>query len=351
MMTEEIKLTQFSKGGGCGCKIAPSVLQEIIKTNSVASFEKLLVGNESADDAAVYKLNDETAVISTADFFMPIVDDAFQFGRIAAANAISDVYAMGGTPLMAIALLGWPVSKIPVDVAQQVLEGGRAVCAEAGIPLAGGHTIDTLEPMFGLAVTGSVATKNIKQNNTAQEGDVLFLTKPLGTGILTTAMKRGLLQPQHYDAVLKQITTLNKIGASLATFSNVHAMTDVTGFGLLGHLLEMAEGSNLTAELHYGKVKKFDGFQQYLQLRTTPGATARNWASYGTKVQLKDGLDEAEALGILPDPQTNGGLLIAVAPEGVADVQELFKQQGLHEHTQPIGTLVKSGAKPIVVTF
>lgn len=198
-MADEIRLTQFSKGGGCGCKIAPSVLQQIIKTNNIAPFEKLLVGNESADDAAVYQINNDTAVISTADFFMPIVDDAFQFGRIAAANAISDVYAMGGTPLLAIALLGWPVAKIPVEAAQQVLEGGRSICAEAGIPLAGGHTIDTLEPMFGLAVTGSVAIKNLKQNNTAKAGDVLLLTKPLGTGILTTALKRGLLQPQHYD--------------------------------------------------------------------------------------------------------------------------------------------------------
>ena len=350
-MTEEIKLTQFSKGGGCGCKIAPSVLQEIIKTNSIASFEKLLVGNESADDAAVYRLNDEVAVISTADFFMPIVDDAFQFGRIAAANAISDVYAMGGTPLMAIALLGWPVNKIPVEAAQQVLEGGRAVCAEAGIPLAGGHTIDTLEPMFGLAVTGSVATKNIKQNNTAQEGDVLFLTKPLGTGILTTAQKRGLLQPQHYAAVLKQITTLNKLGAVLGTFSNVHAMTDVTGFGLLGHLLEMAEGSDLTAQLHYGKLKKFEGFEQYLQQRIMPGATARNWTSYGSKVLIEPGIDDIEALGILPDPQTNGGLLIAVAPEGVAAVRKLFKENGLQEYTEAIGTLVKAGEKRVIVTF
>lgn len=348
-MTEEIKLTQFSKGGGCGCKIAPSVLQQIIQTNSSVSFEKLLVGNESADDAAVYQINGDTAVISTADFFMPIVDDAFQFGRIAAANAISDVYAMGGTPLMAIALLGWPVSKIPVEAAQQVLEGGRSICAEAGIPLAGGHTIDTLEPMFGLAVTGSVATKNIKQNNNAKAGDHLFLTKPLGTGILTTALKRGLLQPQHYDAVLKQITTLNKIGATLGTFSTVHAMTDVTGFGLLGHLLEMAEGSHLTAQLHYGHLKKFAGIDYYLQ-RTMPGATARNWSSYGHNVQLDKSIDETEVLGILPDPQTNGGLLIAVSPEGVADVQKLFKENNLEEFSEPIGVFTEKRVKGVVVT-
>jgi selenide,water dikinase len=350
-MTEEIKLTRFSKGGGCGCKIAPSVLQQMIKTDSVSTFSNLLVGNESADDAAVYQINGDTAVISTADFFMPIVDDPFQFGRIAAANAISDVYAMGGTPLMAIALLGWPVDKVPVEAAQQVLEGGRAICAEAGIPLAGGHTIDALEPMFGLAVTGSVATKNIKQNNQAKRGDVLFLTKPLGTGILTTALKRGLLEPQHYDAVLKQITTLNKIGASLGTFSDVHAMTDVTGFGLLGHLLEMAEGSGLTAQVHYGLLKKFEGVEQYIEQRTTPGATARNWASYGSKIALDETINLTKALALLPDPQTNGGLLIAVAPEGIAEVQHLFRQNGLDEHTEPIGTLLEAGEKRIVITF
>ncbi|HUQ97613.1 MAG TPA: selenide, water dikinase SelD [Chitinophagaceae bacterium] len=348
-MTDEIKLTQFSKGGGCGCKIAPSVLQQIIKTDTIGSFQDLLVGNESADDAAVYQINGETAVISTADFFMPIVDDAFQFGRIAAANAISDVYAMGGTPLMAIALLGWPIAKVPVEAAQQVLEGGRAVCREAGIPLAGGHTIDTLEPMFGLAVTGTVATKNIKQNNTARVGDQLFLTKPLGTGLLTTALKRGLLQPAHYEAVLKQITTLNKIGAALSRFSSVHAMTDVTGFGLLGHLLEMAAGSNVTAHLHYGLLKKFDGIEDYIEQRTMPGATARNWASYGEHITLDEKINEQQALALLPDPQTNGGLLIAVAPEGIAEIQELFRENGLEEYTTPIGTLVEAGDKRIVV--
>lgn len=350
-MTDEIKLTQFSKGGGCGCKIAPAVLQQIIQTNTTSFFSNLLVGNESADDAAVYQLNGETAVISTADFFMPIVDDAFQFGRIAAANAISDVYAMGGTPLMAIALLGWPAAKIPVEAAQQVLEGGRAVCAEAGIPLAGGHTIDALEPMFGLAVTGSAPLKNIKKNNGAKAGDVLFLTKPLGTGILTTALKRGLLQPEHYAAVLAQITTLNKLGATLGTFSKVHAMTDVTGFGLLGHLLEMAEGSGLTARLYYGHLKKFDGVAGYIEQRTMPGATARNWASYGHRIQLDEQGDETEARALLPDPQTNGGLLIAVAPEGVEDVQTLLRENGLAAFTQPIGTFTEAGEKGIIVTF
>ena len=348
-MTDEIKLTKFSKGGGCGCKIAPSVLQQIIKTNSTSTFSNLLVGNESADDAAVYQINGDTAVISTADFFMPIVDDPFQFGRIAAANAISDVYAMGGTPLMAIALLGWPVDKIPVEAAQAVLEGGRSICKEAGIPLAGGHTIDALEPMFGLAVTGSVATKKMKQNNKAQAGDVLFLTKPLGTGLLTTALKRGLLEPSHYEAVLKQITTLNKIGEALGTFSDVHAMTDVTGFGLLGHLHELAGGSHLTARVQYGKVKKFDGIDQYILQRTMPGATARNWASYGGHVQFED-VDESLVQPLLADPQTNGGLLIAVAPDGIAAIQEVFGKNGLAAYTEPIGTLVEKGEKTILVT-
>ncbi len=348
---DEIKLTKFSKGGGCGCKIAPSVLQQIIKTNTATAFSNLLVGNESADDAAVYGINGDTAVISTADFFMPIVDDPFQFGRIAAANAISDVYAMGGTPLMAIALLGWPVERLPVEAAQQVLEGGRSICAEAGIPLAGGHTIDALEPMFGLAVTGSVALKDIKKNNGAKRGDVLFLTKPLGTGIMTTALKRGLLQPGHYDAVLQQITTLNKLGERLGTFSKVHAMTDVTGFGLLGHLLEMAEGSGLTARLHYGLLKKFGGIESYIEQRTMPGATARNWASYGSKITLDENLNEGEARALLPDPQTNGGLLIAVAPDGVAEIQKLFKQHGLEEFSEPIGIFTEAGEKRIIVTF
>jgi selenide,water dikinase len=324
-------------------------LQQIIKTNTASHFPALLVGNESADDAAVYQVSSDTAVVSTADFFMPIVDDPFQFGRIAAANAISDVYAMGGTPLMAIALLGWPADKIPLEAAQQVLEGGRSICAEAGIPLAGGHTIDALEPMFGLAVTGTVAIKHLKQNNKAQASDAIFLTKPIGTGILTTAMKRGLLQPQHYEAVLKQLTTLNKIGAVLGTMPQVHAMTDVTGFGLLGHLLEMAEGSKLSAQLHYGHLKKFDGIGYYLQQRTRPGATSRNWNSYGSHIQLENDINMDEALGLLPDPQTNGGLLIAVAPEGIAAVQAVLSEARLTEHLQPIGQFIEAGEKRIYV--
>ena len=239
-MQEQIKLTQFSKGGGCGCKIAPSVLQQILSTEKKDLFANLLVGNESTDDAAVYQLNEDIAVISTTDFFVPIVDDAFDFGRIAAANAISDVYAMGGKPLMAIAILGWPVDKLSVEEAQKVLEGGRNICAEAGIPLAGGHTIDTSEPIFGLAVTGTVHPSQIKKNNTAQEGDHLFLTKSVGVGVLSTALKRGLLKDEHYKILLQQMRSLNKVGEELGKLESVHAMTDVTGFGLLGHLIEMA---------------------------------------------------------------------------------------------------------------
>ncbi|MBD0333515.1 MAG: selenide, water dikinase SelD, partial [Chitinophagaceae bacterium] len=258
MAEEKVRLTQFSKGGGCGCKIAPSVLQQIVQTQNNYPFSQLIVGNESNDDAAVYQINDETAIISTTDFFLPIVDDAYEFGRIAAANAISDVYAMGGTPLMAIAIFGWPVEKLSAELAQQVLQGGRDICREANIPLAGGHTIDSHDPIFGLSVTGIVALRNLKKNNTAQPGDILFLTKPLGTGILSTALKKGLLQPEHYEQLIKQLTLLNKIGAELANFDSVHSMTDVTGFGLLGHLIEMAEASGVSVELHYNNIEKID---------------------------------------------------------------------------------------------
>lgn len=333
-MHEEIKLTQFSKGGGCGCKIAPSVLQQMLATQNSSSFTNLLVGNESSDDAAVYQINEEIAIISTTDFFMPIVDDAFAFGRIAAANAISDVYAMGGKPLMAIAVLGWPVSKLSPQVAQQVLEGGRSICAEAGIPLAGGHTIDSMEPIFGLAVTGTIHPAHIKRNNAAQEGDLLFLTKPLGVGVLSTAIKRGVLQAEHYTILLKQLTTLNKVGEELGRLDGIHAMTDVTGFGLMGHLIEMAEGSGVSIELNYSALPKITGLEYCLKQATIPGATARNWASYGSKVQIADSVDLTEALNFLPDPQTNGGLLIAA--KDVDTLRGVFAKYGLHEHLVPI---------------
>lgn len=346
---DTIKLTQFSKGGGCGCKIAPSVLQEILRTENNFSFTGLLVGNESSDDAAVYCINNETAVISTADFFLPIVDDAFDFGRIAAANSISDVYAMGGTPMMAIAILGWPIEKIPAAVAQQVLEGARAVCKEANIPLAGGHTIDSNDPVFGLSVTGSVAIKNLKKNNTAQTGDALFLTKPIGVGILSTALKRNVLLPQHYEVLIQQMITLNKMGAVLGKIEGVHAMTDVTGFGLLGHLIEMAEGSDLSAELNYSSIKKIDGLDDYLKQRTIPDATFRNWNSYSSKVQFEKGVNVMEAFNLLPDPQTNGGLLIAVGEDAIEEVKQLFTSANMELFTEPIGKCIAKGEKVVFV--
>ncbi len=349
-MTTEIKLTQFSKGGGCGCKVAPSVLQQIVQTNNPFGSTNLLVGNESSDDAAVYDLNKKEAIISTTDFFVPIVDDPFDFGRIAAANAISDVYAMGGNPLMAVAIMGFPVEKLPLETAQQILEGGRSICSEAGIPLAGGHTIDSADPIFGLAVTGRVLIKNIKKNTGAKNGDVLFLTKPLGTGILATALKRGVLQEEHYTNLIKQMTALNSIGTSLALLDGVHAMTDVTGFGLLGHAIEMAEGSGVSITLHYSSILKMDGADDYLKQRTIPDATFRNWNSYSAATIFEKGVNVMEAFNLLPDPQTNGGLLIAVAPEAVSAVQFLLIENGLEMFKNPVGVCMEKGEKTIVVS-
>lgn len=346
---EKIKLTQFSKGGGCGCKIAPSVLQQILSTQNKVSFENLLVGNESNDDAAVYQINNDTAIISTTDFFLPIVDDAYDFGRIAAANSISDVYAMGGTPMMANAILGWPIEKIPVEVAQQVLEGARSICKEANIPLAGGHSIDSNDPVFGLSVTGQAATKNLKRNNTARKDDILFLTKPIGVGILSTALKKDVLLPQHYDALIQQMTTLNKIGEALGKIEGVHAMTDVTGFGLLGHLIEMAEGSELSVELNYSSIKKIDGVEEYLKQRIIPDATFRNWNSYSNKVQFEKSVNVMEAFNLLPDPQTNGGLLVAVDENAIEEVKEFFIEYQLTDFLEPVGRFVEKQEKIIYV--
>ena len=333
MMNEKestVLLTHYSHGAGCGCKIAPKVLDEILKSNiALPDNKQLLVGNHSKDDAAVYDLGNGTALISTTDFFMPIVDDAFDFGRIAAANSISDVYAMGGKPLLAIAILGWPVEKLPVELAQQVIEGGRTICAEAGIPLAGGHSIDSPEPIFGLAVTGIVPIENLKKNNTAEEGDLLFLTKPLGVGVLSTAQKRGLLQPEHLPGMIRQLTTLNKTGEELGKLKAVTAMTDVTGFGLLGHLVEMAEGSGLSAEIYYDKLPVADGVGEYIRQRIFPDATTRNWSSYSDKVKFEKGVNVMEAFTLLPDPQTNGGLLVAVKEEAADAVQQLLGPDAL----------------------
>lgn len=348
-MQEEFKLTEYSKGGGCGCKIAPSVLQQIVHTENKFPFQNLLVGNDSNDDAAVYQINDETAVISTTDFFMPIVDDAFDFGRIAAANSISDIYAMGGTPMMAIAILGWPIDKLPVNEAKKVLEGARAICKEVNIPLAGGHTIDSNDPIFGLAVTGSVSLKSLKKNNTAKAGDLLFLTKPIGVGIVSTSVKRKLIKDEHYKNLVQQLTNVNKIGEALGKLEGVHAMTDVTGFGLLGHLTEMTEGSGLSAELSYSSIKRVDGVEQYIQLKTIPGATARNWNSYSNKIEFDSGIDEVEAKLLLPDPQTNGGLLIAVNENAVNEVKDIFNENKLSSFLNPIGKCVDRKNKVIYV--
>ena len=348
--TEEIKLTQFSRGAGCGCKIAPKVLEEILKTNfSIPVDKKLLVGNSSNDDAAVYDLGNGTALISTTDFFMPIVDDAFDFGRIASANAISDVYAMGGKPLLAVAILGWPVEKLPAELAQKVLDGSRKICEEAGIPLAGGHSIDSTEPIFGLAVSGLVDIKNLKKNNTAKAGDVIFITKSLGVGVLSTAQKRGLIKEEHVAVMISQMTQLNKIGEALGKINGVTAMTDVTGFGLLGHLMEMAEGSNCSAEINYSKLPVADGVKEYLSQRIVPDATYRNWNSYSTKTAFEKGVNVMEAFNLLPDPQTNGGLLITVDESAVEEVKKLLKENGLKNFAEPIGKMKAVSEKTVFV--
>lgn len=329
---KNIKLTQFSHGAGCGCKISPKVLDQILASNfTMPDNDKLIVGNHSKDDAAVYDLSNGTALISTTDFFMPIVDDAYNFGRIASANAISDVYAMGGKPILAIAILGWPINSLPPEVAQQVIEGSRSICKEAGISLAGGHSIDSPEPIFGLAVNGLVDIKNIKQNNTAQEGDILFLTKKIGVGILTTAEKKSLLKDEHKNLAAEQMMQLNKIGEVLGKIDAVHAMTDVTGFGLLGHLTEMAEGSECSAIVNLSKVPLITSdIPFYINNKCIPGGTNRNWDSYGSKINFETGIDMDSAKAILADPQTSGGLLIAVDKDKAEIVKALLIENDLY---------------------
>ncbi len=341
---EEIKLTKYSHGAGCGCKISPKVLSTILHNNiDPIRDNRLLVGNESRDDAAVYDMGDGTAVISTTDFFMPIVDDPFTFGKIAATNAISDVYAMGGKPLLAIAILGWPVDKLAPEVAQQVMDGGRQACKEAGIVLAGGHSIDSPEPIFGLAVTGQVSLDKLKRNDTATEGCLLYLTKPLGVGVFTTAQKQGKLKPEHSCLAPDSMTLLNSIGAELAEIESVKAMTDVTGFGLLGHLTEMCEGSKLSAVINYAKIPRFEEVDEYIAQNCIPGGTHRNWDSYGHHIQLQNEQDRL----ILCDPQTSGGLLIAVEPEATSEVENLLTKHGFK--AEPFGYLTKQQEKLIIL--
>ena len=333
-------LTEYSRGAGCGCKIAPAVLEEILYNNkAIHSDNKLWVGNIGNDDAAVYDMGNDLGLITTTDFFMPIVDDAYQFGSIAAANAISDVYAMGGTPLVAIAILGWPVEKLPAAMAQQVLEGARSICAEAGIQLAGGHSIDTTEPIFGLSVNGTVHKSHLKKNNTARAGDLLFLTKPIGVGILATAMKRKALETEHLPILLAQLTRLNKAGKELGAVEAVTAMTDVTGFGLLGHLIEMAEGAGLSAEIDYSNLPVTEGVRTYLAKNIIPDATYRNWNSYSSRTGFEAGVNVMEAFSLLPDPQTNGGLLVAVAELNAQQVIDVLIAAGLGNHITPIGRM------------
>jgi len=342
----EIRLTQFSHGAGCGCKIAPGVLDEILKSNFIAApDDKLIVGNSSKDDAAVYDIGNGQGLISTTDFFMPIVDDALDFGKIASANAISDVYAMGGKPLMAIAILGWPINKLPVELAQQVIEGARIICAEAGIPLAGGHSIDSPEPIFGLAVSGMVELKNLKQNNTAKEGDLIYITKKIGVGILSTAGKRGILKKEHIGVAAKQMMQLNKLGEKVAHLNGISAMTDVTGFALLGHLIEMAEGSNLTAEITYSTIPLFEGLDYYTSQKCMPGNTQKNWKSFENKVA---DITE-ELIFTLCDPQTNGGLLITVNPNSKKEFEQLLIQEGYGDFAKPIGLMKRKGEKIVVI--
>lgn len=325
-MNEKIRLTQYSHGAGCGCKISPQVLETILHSE-LAPFRDphLLVGNETRDDAAVYDLGNGTAVVSTTDFFMPIVDDPRDFGRIAATNAISDIYAMGGRPIMAIAILGWPINVLSPEIAREVIEGGRAACQAAGIALAGGHSIDAPEPIFGLAVTGIVPTASVKKNSAARAGSHLMLSKPLGIGILTTAEKKGLLRPEHQGLATEVMTQLNKMGTQLADVPGVSAMTDVTGFGLLGHLSEMCQGSDVRAEVVFSDVPCLPGVKEYMSLGAVPGGTERNFASYG---HLIGALSE-EQRQLLCDPQTSGGLLLAVAPEAEEQVRHIAASAGI----------------------
>ena len=349
-MTPPIRLTKYSSGAGCGCKIAPKVLDEILAgTGDPASADaRLLIGNDLRDDAAAWLLDDgETVLLATTDFFMPIVDDPFDFGRIAAANAISDIYAMGGRPALALAVLGWPIDKLPPEVAREVIRGARAVCAEASITLAGGHSIDSPEPIFGLAVNGLVKRSNLKANEGARPGDLLFLTKPLGVGILATAEKKGLLRPEDVGKAAASMVRLNSIGAKFALLESVHAMTDVTGFGLFGHLLEMCRAGKVSAELEFSAVPQLGDLAHYLNQGMAPGGTRRNWASYGGAIDCP----VERRHEILSDPQTSGGLLVAVDPAALAGFEEVFRSHGLAIDPCPIGVIrpVGSDASRIVV--
>ncbi len=330
----QIKLTEFSHGGGCGCKIAPGLLHDLLSKSS-SCYPDLLVGRDTSDDAAVYRINEAQAIVATTDFFMPIVDDARDFGRIAATNAISDIYAMGARPLFALAVVGMPIDKLPLETMRAILEGGESVCAAAGIPVAGGHSIDSPEPVYGLAVTGIVHPDRIKRNDRARAGDILILGKPLGIGILSAALKKGKLSGEGYRAMLDATTQLNTPGMKLAEMREVHAMTDVTGFGLLGHLLELCRGSHLGAVIGFDEIPFFQEAGEHCMAGIAPGAVERNWTSYGHEVEL-DFPDWKRKL--LCDPQTSGGLLVACAPEVEHEVLDLFQKEGFFQ-AKKIGQL------------
>jgi selenide,water dikinase len=345
---ERIRLTEFSHGGGCGCKIAPAVLSEILASTPIRGLPKdLLVGTETADDAAIYRLNDSQALVATTDFFTPIVDDPFDFGRIAATNAISDVYAMGGRPIFALAIVGMPLEKLPVAVIQKILEGGESVCAAAGIPIAGGHSIDTLEPIYGLVVLGLVHPDKVKRNSSAKAGDSLILGKPLGIGILSAALKKGQLSEPGYRAMLDLTTRLNTPGEALAEMPGVHALTDVTGFGLAGHLLEILRGSKLAGEVEFDALPVIPEALDWVKQGVATGASDRNWKGYAHEVALPAGYPDWKRK-LLCDPQTSGGLLVSCAADSVQDVLKAFGQQGFDE-ARVIGK-IRAGASRLTVT-
>lgn len=346
-MNAPIKLTSFSHGGGCGCKIAPGVLADILKNSSGFPVPKeLMVGIETSDDAAVYKLNDEQALIATTDFFMPIVDDPYDFGRIAATNAISDVYAMGGTPIMALALVGMPINQLPIETIGLIIKGGESICAEAGIPIAGGHTIDSVEPIYGLVVLGLVHPSKVKRNADAKAGDKLILGKPLGVGILSAALKKNVLDADGYAAMIANTTKLNKPGMALSKLDGVHALTDVTGFGLLGHLLELARGAKLGAQLNMQSIPLLPNVQHLAEQGCITGASGRNWDAYGHDVALAATITPVQR-ALLSDPQTSGGLLVACDPAVVDEVLALFQREGFAD-TAVIGEMTTGAAKVTV---
>jgi selenide,water dikinase len=344
------RLSSLSHGGGCGCKIAPGVLAEILKNSSNLPIPpQLLVGIETADDAAVYQLNDEQALIATTDFFMPIVDDPYDFGRIAATNAISDVYAMGGTPIMALGLVGMPINVLPLETIGAILRGGQDVCRDAGIPIAGGHTIDSVEPIYGLVVLGLVHPSRVKKNSGARAGDVLILGKPLGVGILSAALKKDALDAEGYARMIAVTTQLNKPGMDLARLDGVHALTDITGFGLAGHGLELARGSGLQMQIALDRIPLLPGVLALAAAGMVTGASGRNWASYGQEVQLPAGIS-AEMQALLCDPQTSGGLLVACAPETEAEVLAIFARHGF-DSACSIGRMAEGSGLAVLQTL